>query len=279
MLAVLFALTASLAYGLSDFLGGLKSRSSPVLSVLLVSQAAGLVLLLLVVLSRGDAPPGGPVLAVAASAGLGEAIAVAALYRGLAIGRMGIVAALSALAPVLPVVAASLAGEPPTPLQLLGMVVAIAGVVGIARGHERTQRSSPVVAGVVYGLLAAGGFGVFYVGIDAASDGSVPWALAAARTSAVALLLLAAAIHRPRKRVRAREVPALVAIGALIVGADSLYAFAAARGNLGMVAVLASLYPVVTMALARRYLREQLSVSQQLGVGLCLAGVLTIAVT
>lgn len=276
MLATLLALIASAAYGTSDFIGGLRSRSSPLLVVLLVSQGAGLVLLVAVVVSRWEAPPSGSVLAAAAAAGVGEVVAVAALYRGLAIGRMGIVAGLSALSPVLPVVVTVTTGSALSPPQALGIAAAVAGVVGISHGGRGDQTSS-VGASVACGLLAAGGFGAFYLGIGAASHGSVPWSLVVARASAVSLLLLAAVVRRPRSRVRLGDLPPLVLMGVLVVGADTLYALAATRGSLGTVAVLASLYPVVTIALARACLHERMTLRQQVGVGLCLAGVVALS--
>ena len=117
MLTLTLALEASFAYGISDFLGGLTSRSVAFLPVLLVSQGTALILLSIIVISRGEGPPDGAFLLYAAIAGLSETVGVAALYRGLAVGVMSIVAPMAAAAPVVPVVVGIVLGEFPTPIQ------------------------------------------------------------------------------------------------------------------------------------------------------------------
>jgi drug/metabolite transporter (DMT)-like permease len=131
---------------------------------------------------------------------------------------------------------------------------------------------------VAFGLLTALGFGSFFVGMDAASEGSVPWALAAARCTTIAIFGTAFIIRRRPLALDARKLPVLVAIGALIVTADSLFAVASTKGLLSVVAVLASLYPVVTIALARFYLNERLGGLQRLGVPVALAGAAVVSV-
>jgi uncharacterized membrane protein len=118
MLAIVLALASSLAYGISDFLGGLTSRSAALLSVLVASQGTALVLLSVVVISRGERPPGGAFLLYAAFAGLSEAVSVSTLYRGLAVGVMSVVAPIGATAPVVPVVVGIVLGEIPTPYRV-----------------------------------------------------------------------------------------------------------------------------------------------------------------
>ena len=269
MLAIGLALAANLGYGVSDFLGGLKSRTLPLLSVLLVSQASALVIVALVVAVSGDAPPTDYLL-YGALAGLSEALGVAALYRGLAGGTMSVVAPLGATAPVVAVVAAAAQGEAPSAMQGAGIALAIAGVVLISAEQERS--AGAVGPSVLFGLLTALGFGGFFVGMDAASEGSVPWALLAARCSSMAVFGLAFALRRRPLALDPRELPVLAGIGALIVAADSLYAIATTKGLLSVVAVLSSLYPVVTIALARFYLDERIGGAQRLGVPAALAG-------
>ena len=269
MLAIGLALAANLGYGVSDFLGGLKSRTLPLLSVLLISQASALVIVAVVVAVSGEAAPTDYLL-YGALAGLSEALGVAALYRGLAVGTMSVVAPLGATAPVVAVAAAAVQGEAPSAIQGSGIALAIAGIVLISAQEERsTGRVGP---SVLFGLLTALGFGGFFVGMDAASEGSVPWALLAARCSSIVVFGLAFALRRRPLSLEARELPVLAGIGALIVAADSLYAIASTKGLLSVVAVLSSLYPVVTIALARLYLNERLGGVQRLGVPAALAG-------
>ena len=278
MLAVALALASSLAYGVSDFLGGLTSRSLALLPVLLVSQGTALVLLFIIVISRGEGPPGGSFLLYAAVAGLSEAVGVAALYRGLAVGAMGIVAPVGATAPVVPVVVGIVLGESPTPIEGAGIVLAVTGIAIISWGRP----SGDVAAGglassVLFGLLSALGFGGFFAAMDAASEGDIPWALLVARLTAVTVFVASMLLRRAPLAVRGAALPMLALIGVLIVGADSKYAVASTRGLLGVVAVLSSLYPVVTIGLARVYLRERIERLQQIGIAMCLGGVVAIS--
>jgi drug/metabolite transporter (DMT)-like permease len=297
VLAIALALGSSLVYGVSDFLGGLKSRSLPLLWVLLISQGSALVVLALVVLVSGEGPPSGSYLGYAVLAGIAEAVGVAALYRGLAVGVMSIVAPVAAIAPVVPVITALFLGEEPDPIQGAGIVLALIGIAVISCGTRpdeappvrcppgevrerragRLEVSPQVATSILFGLLTALGFGGFLVGMDAASEGSVPWALFVARLTSVAAFATAYLATRPPLAVARAELPVLVLIGLLIIGADSLYAVASTEGLLSVVVVLSSLYPAVTIALARVYLNERLQRLQQVGVVAALAGAIAIA--
>jgi drug/metabolite transporter (DMT)-like permease len=277
MLAIALALGSSLVYGVSDFLGGLKSRSSPLLSVLLVSQGAALLMLAVIVAASGEGPPGGEYLLYAVLAGLAEAVGVAALYRGLAVGTMSIVAPVAATAPAVPVVAAIALGELPKPLQGAGIAVALAGVAIISLQPRADDSARDVGRSVLYGALTALGFGSFLVAMDAASEGSVEWALLVARLTSVAAFAAVFLARRPALGVRPAELPVLVLIGALIIGADAMFAVASTEGLLSVVAVLSSLYPVVTIALARVFLRERIARRQQAGAAAALAGAIAIS--
>jgi drug/metabolite transporter (DMT)-like permease len=297
VLAIALALGSSLVYGVSDFLGGLKSKSLPLLWVLLISQGSALVLLALVVPASGEGPPSGEHLGFAVLAGVSEAVGVAALYRGLAVGVMSVVAPVAATAPAVPVVAAIFLGELPTTIQGVGIAVALAGIAIISWGSRPDERppvrcppgevpgagadrfrvSPEVAASILFGLLTALGFGGFLVAMDAASEGSVPWALLVARATSVAVFAAAYLVTRPPLTVRRSELPVLALIGLLIIGADSLYGVATTEGLLSVVAVLSSLYPAVTIALARGYLNERLQRLQQVGVAAALGGAVAIA--
>ena len=277
ILAISLALGASLVYGVSDFIGGLKSRSLPLLSVLLVSQATALVLLATLVLAHGAGPPDGRLVAFAALAGLSEAVGVAALYRGLAVGTMSIVTPVAAVAPVIPIVAAIAVGQAPAPVQAIGIAFALAGIVLISHASAERPGSQKVGRSVLFGLLTALGFGFFLVGIDAASEESVPWALLVARVRSMGAFALAFVVRRPRLELRREEIPVLALIGALIVSADAMYALASTQGLLSVVAVLSSLYPIVTIAIARVHLHERLQTQQKLGAAAALAGAAAIS--
>ena len=278
MLAIFLAVGSSLLYGVSDFLGGMKSRSLPLLTVLIVSQASALGLLTTLVIALGLDAPAGEVVVYGAIAGLAEAVGVAALYRGLAVATMSIVAPIAGTAPVVAVVAAIALGEAPAPTQGLGIAVAVAGVAIVSSapaGGSSVRRVGPSVA---FGSLAALGFGGFLVAIDAASEGGVVWALLFAKLTALSAFAAVVVLRRPAVAITRRDLPVLALIGSLMVGADALYATASTAGLLSAVAALSSLYPIVTIALARVYLHERLERAQQLGAGLALFGAAAISV-
>jgi drug/metabolite transporter (DMT)-like permease len=281
MLAITLALGAALGWGISDFLGGLKGRSVPVVLVLLISQATALGLLTVIVLVRGVGPPDAASLGWAVVAGLGEMVGIAALYRGLAVGTMSIVAPAAATAPVVPLVVGLFAGEVPGPLQTAGLALAIIGIV-ITSLRPTRETDAPAAASKVgpslgYGLLAALGFGLFFTAMDTASDGDIGWALLLARVASVTVIAGVAVVLRPPLTVRRTELPVIAVIGALIVAADSMYATASTLGLLGIVAVLGSLHTVVTIALARIVLKERLYLLQRVGVAVTLAAVVAIS--
>jgi uncharacterized membrane protein len=278
VLAVALALASSVVYGISDFLGGLRSRSVALLPVLLVSQGTALFLLSIIVVSRGEGPPDGAFLLYAAIAGLSETVGVAALYRGLAVGVMSIVAPVAAAAPVVPVAVGIVLGELPTLVQGAGIVLAVLGIAITSWGRTSGGvAAAELGSSISFGLLAALGFGSFFAATDAASEGDVPWALLIARLTAVTVFVTAMFLRRAPLAVRGAELPMMALIGVLIVGADSMYAIASTQGLLGVIAVLSSLYPVVTIGLARVYLHERIERLQQIGIAMCLSGVVAIS--
>jgi drug/metabolite transporter (DMT)-like permease len=279
--AILLALGAALGWGVSDFLGGLKSRSSSLLSVLLVSQVTALSVLAFIVIARGLPAPDGRFLVYAAMAGAGEVVGIAALYWGLAVGRMTVVAPVAATAPVLPVLAGLVAGEVPGPVASVGVVLAAAGVAITSVQRDAVNIApSRLAPSVGYGLLAAAGFGSFFVAMDFASEGDVPWALLTARlTSVLAVGAVTVVTIRRAGRLRIQKVDlhVMALIGLLIVAADVMYATATTLGLLGVAAVLGSLHTVVTIGLARIVLDERLERIQRVGVVTVFLGVLAIA--
>lgn len=278
MLAIVLALGSSLVYGVSDFLGGLKSKSLPLLWVLLISQGSALVVLALIVLGSGEGLPSSAYVGYAALAGLSEAVGVAALYRGLAVGVMSIVAGVGATAPVVPVVVGIILGELPTPIQGAGIVLAVTGItLTVWERPSGDAAAAGLASSIFFGLLAALGFGSFFVATDAASEGDIPWALLVARLTAVTVFVAAMLLKRAPLAVRGAELPIIALIGVLIVGADSMYAIASTQGLLSVVAVLSSLYPVVTIGLASVYLHERIERLQQIGIAMCLSGAVAIS--
>lgn len=277
MVAVALGLAASVSWGLADFIGGLKSRTLDLLAVLAVSQAMALVMLAVVlVVSQETAPP---LSAVAAAGGAG-AVGVAglgALYRGLAIGAMAVVAPIAALGAAIPVGVGVATGDSLGALQAGGIALALAGVALASREEAPEGGGARVAAGVGLALAAATGIGLFLVGMDAAGDDGIIWALFTARLVSVSLLAGAVLITRPDLVAARPHLGAVAAIGVLDLGANGLFVLAATEGLVSVASVCSSLYPVVTIFLARAILSERVRPSQQAGVALVMAGVVGIA--
>jgi drug/metabolite transporter (DMT)-like permease len=270
LLAIALALGASLSWGLGDFLGGLKSRTLHVLTVLVVSQVFGLVAALTWVATADDGFPGWSATALAAAAGASGCLGIATLYRGMAIGAMGIVAPISAISAVIPFAVGIGSGERPGALQVAGILVALAGVA-VASREPRSQGGGQA-AGFGLALMAALGFGLYFVFADRAADESVPYAVATARGVSLLLALVAALIVGATMRPGRGSLPVLAAVGLCDVGANMLFSLATTRGFLSIVSVLAALYPVVTVALAAVVLHERVARSQRFGVAGALVG-------
>ncbi len=274
MLAIALALGASLSWGLGDFVGGLKSRSLHVLTVLVVSQIAGLSAALTWVVASGDGLPSWSATAWAASAGASGCAGIGMLYRGMAVGAMGIVAPISAVAAVIPFTVGIASGERPSVLQVTGILLALAGV-GVA-SREPSHKGGGRADGIGLALIAALAFGLYFVFADRAADESIPYAVATARSVSLLLALVAALVVGASLRPGRASLPALATVGLCDVGANMLFSLATTRGFLSVVSVLSALYPVATVVLAALVLRERVSVVQRLGVAVALVGAVLI---
>jgi drug/metabolite transporter (DMT)-like permease len=270
MAAILLALGASLSYGVGDFLGGITSRRTHVLRVLVVSQAAGAAAVVVWVVLADEPFLGAGATLAAIGAGVGGVSGLAALYRGMAIGAMGVVAPISSMAAAIPFTVGIARGERPSLLQFAGALVALAGLGLVSRTDDELR--GRIAAGVGLALIAAVGFGFYFVLLDLAADESASWAVLVARLSSSALALgasLAAGIGLGLPR---RLLVPVLGVGMCDVGANVLFAVATTRGLVSVVSVLTSLYPAVTVALAAALLRERLGGVQLVGAGAVLAG-------
>jgi drug/metabolite transporter (DMT)-like permease len=282
-MAALLALCGALAWGAGDFLGGLASRRIAVLTVLAVSQAIGLAGVAVWVVLASEPFPGLADLLPAAAAGVAGVIGLGALYRGLSVGAMGIVAPISAASPTVPLAVDAAHGVVPGTLQWLGVALVLIGIVALARESAGDTPAAsagsrrPIAAGAGLALIAALGFGGFIVGIDAGADESAPWAVVSARSSAVVVAVVATAVTSTALRPPRRLLPTLIGVGVFDTGANVSVAFATTKGAAGTVAVLSALYPVVTVLLARLLLGERLGVGKRVGGGIALAGAALVA--
>ena len=273
-MAPFLALAASGAWGIGDFLGGLKSRSLPPLTVLAVSQPIGLALLGIAVAARGQGPPG-PTVLLAMPAAVAGTSGLVAFYRGMATGAISIVAPIAGAAAVVPVAVGLATGERPGAAAEIGFATALGGVVLASVEPRRAGRA--VASGVGWALLAAVGFGGYYVPLHAASGHDFLWAAFVFRATSASLVAAGVALLRPSFAGARGDVGALAAVGVCDTGGNVLFAAASSRGLLSSVSVLASLYPVVTVLLARAALGERVARSQELGVVLTLAGIVLVS--
>jgi drug/metabolite transporter (DMT)-like permease len=278
VVAVALALASSLFWGTADFIGGLQARRRSLVTVLLLSQVAAVTIAVALVLGSGDPLPDLGAAAVAVGAGGAGCAALAAFYRGLAIGTMSIVAPVSAAGAIVPVLAGVVSGERPGTLQVIGIAVALVGIVLAAREPAHVEAGGNLRAAVGLALLAALGFGSFFVLLDhATEDSGVPWAILLTRAGQVSLLVIAFAVVRPALPERLSECGPMLLAGTLDVVANVFFAIATTKGLLSVVSVVGSLYPAVTVVLARVVLAERVSRSQQAGVVATLAGVAAIS--
>ena len=279
-MAALLALTSSLLWGTADFLGGTLSRRVAPVAVVGASQAIAWAGLLPVVLLLGAADDPTGYLWWGIAAGVTGLIALIAFYAALAVGTMGVVAPVAATGVVVPVAIGLAAGERPSTLTLLGIVLAVAGVV-LASGPEVRGIESGSARGgwraLVLALIAAVGFGLVLVFVAEGAEASVGMTLLTQRSTSVLIMLAAFLTLRRVGGLRRADVPALVAIGLFDLGANATFALASTAGLLAVVAVPASLYPVVTVALARVFHNERLLRVQQVGVAAALVGIGMIA--
>ncbi|HKP10118.1 MAG TPA: EamA family transporter [Gaiella sp.] len=279
MEAAVLALLGALSWGTGDFFGGLASRRAHVLTVLVLSQAVGLAGVAAWAVASGDSPPGFADIVPAVGAGMAGAAGLAALYRGMAIGAMGIVAPISALSPAVPLAVDLVRGDAPAAVQWAGIATALTGVVLLAREPGgTTTRGTGLAAGVSLALVAALGFGLFVVGLDAASDGGATWAVVVARTSSTLVALCAVLLVSVPLRPPRRLLPAIAAVGVFDTTANALVAVATTYGSAGIVAVLSALYPLTTILLARVFLSERLDRPRRVGGALALAGAALVAI-
>ena len=279
-MAVLLALGAALAYGISDFVGGVAARRTSAWPVAVTGGVGGL-------LGAGAlalAFPGSPTtsdLVWGAVAGLGGGMGTAFLYRGLGRGRMGVVAPVSAVgAALLPVVVGVVTGERPSALVWLGVLVALPAIWLVSSEPADLvagQVPPGAAAGVLDGVAAGAGFGFLFSATGQVDDGAGYWPLALSQVTALATVVVLAAVGRmtwwPRVRGHWWGLPAGLLASLAVLG----FLLATQQGLLTVAAVLASLYPAATVLLAVAVLREVVHRTQALGLALCGVTVVLVA--
>ena len=273
----MFALAASTAWGSADFFGGLKAKRHSALAVLFTIEVSGLLVAIVVMAIAQDPFPSTRATLCALGAGTAGIVALGAFYRALAIGTMSIVAPISATGVVLPVIVGIATGDRPGPVVIAGLVITTVGVIMASREvHEDEQRAIAARTAILLALLASIGFGLYFIGADVAADDSVLWTVLLGRCVAIPFVGIAL-LTRDVSLPRGGDLAVLCAAGATDLGATALYGLANTHGDLSIVSVVGSLYPIATVILARAVLDERVRAVQAAGVVAALTGVALIA--
>ena len=272
---LVFGLSAAVCWGAGDFCGGVATKATQVYRVIISSQLVSLILLVILAVVTQEALLPVNQLLLASAAGIIGAIGMIALYRALAVGQMGVAAPVSAVvAAGVPVIVGSFIEGPPSTAQLIGFGLAFVAVWFISRtGHSAIQWRDlglPIIAGL--------GFGTFYVLIGTVGQSAVWWPLVAARLGSLTALFLVTLINRQPRLVERQSLKLIILIGVFEVGGNACYILARQAGRLDVAAVLASLYPAVTVWLAWFFLKERLYRLQSIGVLAALAAIVLISV-
>ena len=273
-MASLLALFSSLLWGASDFYGGKLSRKHPALAVTAVSQAIGLVIGVTIVLVstswiKPDLSWEGYFLPGIMAGSLGF-IGLVAFYSGLATGRMGVVAPISAMSVLIPITIAFINGEQPTSLQILGMSIALLGAV-CASGPE--IKGGLAVRPIILAVIAACGFGgaVTFIAKGSATSALMTMTTMRFTTFIVALFLFAR--FRSVGGLSRKDLPILILIGGADFAGNLLLGVATTKGLVSVAVVLGALYPIITALLAYKFLNEILHKIQYLGIAFAITGV------
>lgn len=266
-MAAILALSAAVAYGVGDFLGGVAARRESATVVVLWSHLVGLVMLLMLApLLGGELTP--RAMAIGAVAGLFGGIGVALFYRGLAVGAMSVVAPIAALlSAAVPVAAGLIEGERPTPAALAGIALALGAIVLVSRDAAPEDRGPLRWQALALAVGAGLAFGLFFVVISHAGEGVGIWPLVGARAASVSLFLGLGAAGVTAAAPPKGAIGAIVACGVLDAGANVFLLLALDHGLLSVVSVLTALYPAGTVLLARYVLGENLRPVQRAGLG------------
>jgi drug/metabolite transporter (DMT)-like permease len=261
---VAFGLFSAVAWGIADFGGGLASRRATLFGVVLVSQVAGLVIALALMVIRAEAWPAPADIGWSVLSGAIGSVGILALYGGLAAGRMGIVAPVAGvIGAAVPVLAGIvLEGVPPL-IVLAGIVLAIVAVVLVSRvaGHPGSGRS-----GIELGLIAGVCIGLFNVTITRIDESLVFGPVSIVRIVSIVIVTVVMVFGRRAGRMPAGLVPIVALIGILDMAGVAAFLFAEQAGPLAVASILSSLYPVTTVILAAVVLHERVTRQHAMGI-------------
>lgn len=276
-LATLYGLLSALIFGAGDFSGGFATKKTAVYQVLLIAQTIGMGLLVVLAVIFNDPFPSGLEIVYGALAGVVGGVALIAFYTGLAQGRMGLISPLvGIISAVLPAAVGFALEGIPAPTTLAGFAVAILAVWFLSAGDDENGRLHR--QDIILALVAGGGFSLFFVFVDQASNGgSAYWVLVIARLASIGIMLSMTVYRHEYRPPPASQLPAIALAGVFDSLGNLFFALASQVGRLDNAAILSSLYPVSTVFLAWVLLRERLNARQWVGVAAAIVALVLIA--
>lgn len=275
-MAIVLSLLAALTYGAADYVGGFVSKRNAVLRVVLISQLFGTVPLLLVFPLVNDGVASSQALWWGCAAGVAGGAGVILLYRGLARGRMSVVAPITSVeAAVVPVLFGLFTGERPGTWSLIGVVVALFAVAMVSSSAETAADKK--ASGIPEAIGAGLAFGIFFIVLDQAGDGAGMWPILSMRGTSLVLVAIGVFATKTKLTPAPGTLWGIALSGMLDVAANVLYLLSTHHGLLSVVAVITSMYPAATVLLARLLLNERLTKNQLFGLALAAVGVTLIA--
>ena len=279
-MAVIFALLAALSFGCSDFFAGLASRAFPTAVVTCVVLGIGTLTAAVFALIFPGSGVGVSQLACGALSGVGSAVGTFSLYHALAVGRMSVVATVSAvLSAVLPVIFGVALGESLSGISVAGILIAIPAI-GLVSWQAGAGAGAAARNGVPFAVLAGFGFALLFIALDRAGTSAGTWPVVVGQAVGCLLVIPPArrAIARAQRPLRS-TVALILTGGVLSAGGDLLFLAAVGHGQLAIVAVISSLYPAATVLLARAVLAERWTRVQAAGLVLSLAAIVLVSVS
>ena len=265
------SLGAAAAWGIADFYGALQTRAHGAIRVLSFTQPLGLAFALILIAAIGGGTFHLDRFGWATLAGFVGFGGIAAYLIGMARGTISVVAPIATLGVIVPVIVGIAIGEMPSTMSLIGIVIGISALVFLSY-EEDPEHKAGSRSGLMYGILAGVGFGLFFVFFDFAEAREPGWAIVGSRLGGTIAVTIAAVITRPTLRGMRSAAPWLLLIALMDVVANGVFGLATTRGDLPVVSVGASMYPVMVIALAHITLGERLHPLQLLGGVLALAG-------
>jgi drug/metabolite transporter (DMT)-like permease len=272
---ILFGLASAICWGAGDFSGGIATKRSNVYGVVLISQIIGTILLTAAALLMAEEIPDIHSMFWGGIAGICGCFGLLALYRGLSIGKMGIVAPVAAVVTAaVPVVFNIFTEGMPDGYLFAGFGIAFAGVWLIS-GTENTNNI--VLNDLSFPLIAGIGFGFFLISIDHVSEKSILWPLVASRLASVGMLIGVHILKRQHGLPTRNLLPLVILAGIFDTGGNTFFALASHAGRLDIAAVVSSLYPGATVVLAWIILKERIRLRQWIGIFASLAAIIFIS--